>query len=206
MALRKRYWWLLPVVVIALVLLWLRDASSGRIAILDPWEPPSALPETVAPAPRVACARTTPEKRAFFGDLHVHTALSYDAYGYGTPALPEDAYRFATGQPTALATTTDGQPDQLRIDRPLDFAAVADHAEWLADASLCTEPGSPPYDSWYCRGFRREGRFNALRYLFAARLGDRRSPALCGEDNALCRAATLSAWQRSQRATEGSSR
>ena len=33
----------------------------------------------------------------YFGDVHVHTALSADAGGGGTRLVPRDAYRFARG-------------------------------------------------------------------------------------------------------------
>ena len=40
-----------------------------------------------------------PERNAYFGETHVHTSWSFDAYIYGnTKAGPEDAYKFAMGQ------------------------------------------------------------------------------------------------------------
>jgi len=46
-----------------------------------------------------ACRAAGPaqERRAFFGELHLHTALSLDAWSYGTKLLPDDAYRFGRG-------------------------------------------------------------------------------------------------------------
>ncbi|MGB2239383.1 MAG: DUF3604 domain-containing protein, partial [Pseudomonadales bacterium] len=38
------------------------------------------------------------ERNAYFGDLHVHTKYSFDAYAFGTLASPSDAYRFAKGE------------------------------------------------------------------------------------------------------------
>ena len=41
------------------------------------------------------------ERNAYFGDLHVHTGYSFDAYAFGTTATPYDAYRYAKGEPLA---------------------------------------------------------------------------------------------------------
>jgi hypothetical protein len=78
------------------------------------------------------------ERRAFFGDLHVHTRLSFDAYLCGTLATPDDAYRYARGE--ALE-----HPSGFRIqlDRPLDFYAVTDHAEHLGMLEAMEDPRQP---------------------------------------------------------------
>ena len=77
---------------------------------------------------------------AYFGELHLHTSLSTDAFMNGTRKHPVTAYRFAQGDPVTLST---GETWQL--SRALDFAAITDHAESFGDLSLCKTPGSPVY-------------------------------------------------------------
>ena len=71
-----------------------------------------------------------PERFAYFGDLHVHTTYSFDAFAFGTLATPYDAYRYALGEPILHPA---GFEVQLR--QPLDFYAVTDHAMFLGVAA-----------------------------------------------------------------------
>ena len=60
----------------------------------------------------------------YWGDTHLHTNLSVDAYNFGNRKLgPEEAYRFAKGE---AVTAHNGM--QARLHRPLDFLVIADHA------------------------------------------------------------------------------
>jgi Protein of unknown function (DUF3604) len=87
--------------------------------------PNSALP-TVTDVIDLSAASANPQRNAYFGDLHVHTEYSFDAYNFGTTATPYDAYRFAKGE---AITHPVGYEMQLRT--PLDFYAVTDHAMFL---------------------------------------------------------------------------
>ena len=60
--------------------------------------------------------------RPMWGDTHLHTANSPDAFAFGNRLGPEEAYRFARGETVTSAT---GQ--RVQLSRPLDFLVVADH-------------------------------------------------------------------------------
>jgi hypothetical protein len=70
--------------------------------------------------------KPNPDKNAYFGDLHVHTSNSFDAYTFGTIANPIDAYKFAQGEAIPHPTGYN-----IQLKRPLDFYAVTDHAVFL---------------------------------------------------------------------------
>ena len=85
---------------------------------------------TLAVDPRVQdTVSPDPNRNLLFGDLHIHTSLSTDAFVFGVRSLPEDVYTFAKGGTIEHAA---GYP--IRISRPLDFAAVTDHAEYMGQA------------------------------------------------------------------------
>jgi hypothetical protein len=62
--------------------------------------------------------------RVFWGDTHLHTAMSMDAGAFGARLKPADAYRFARGEELKSSTGL-----QVRLSRPLDFLVVADHSD-----------------------------------------------------------------------------
>lgn len=94
---------------------------------LDSHFDPEKVLEPIEPA---QVAHNT-ERNLLFGDLHIHTSLSTDAYVFGNRSLPEDVYRFAKG-----GTIEHGAGYAITIDRQLDFVAVTDHSEYLGQARL----------------------------------------------------------------------
>jgi hypothetical protein len=73
-------------------------------------------------------ADEVPDTKAFFGDTHLHTSYSPDAYLMGNrSASPDTAYRYAKGLPVVHPYNQ----AKIRIGVPLDFLVVADHAEYL---------------------------------------------------------------------------
>jgi len=192
-------------------------ASFGMGCNFDPgledW-PREIGPAKSAPiASREPCADRDSLRRPFYGDLHVHTGVSMDARILGTTTTPGDAYRFARGENVALSPfDADGRPSRLaQLDRPLDFAAVTDHAEWMAENAICLDPESAAYDTRSCRIYRSEEESLLASVLglpgFRAKvlgvidLGGR-NREVCGDDLEACRARLGSVWAENGRAAE----
>jgi hypothetical protein len=104
--------------------------------------------------------------QVFFGDTHLHTSNSPDAYLFGVKLDPEVAYRFAKG---AKVKSTHGL--ELQLLRPLDFLVVSDHAEYLGlmprlfagnEKVLATEYGKRLFD---VANAKPEGFFEAAMIL-----------------------------------------
>ncbi|MCB1705379.1 MAG: DUF3604 domain-containing protein [Halioglobus sp.] len=91
---------------------------------------------------REPCADFTPTKRPLFGDLHVHTSYSFDSYVSSQRNDPDAAYRYARGEVITLPDPDGEQTVKAQLQRPLDFTAVTDHAEFLGPINLCTQDAS----------------------------------------------------------------
>ncbi len=164
-----------------------------------------------------ACAAYDPRRQALFGDLHVHTGLSADAFATDTRATLDEAYGFARGRSIRLPPLdANGIGTRTtRLERPLDFAAITDHAENFGEVAICTDPDDPAWGSPNCTGYRspvaaealansivvRMARLMGVEPMVAARNVDIRRPAaVCGEDGARCAAAARGVWQSVQEA------
>ena len=97
--------------------------AAGAMSVL------SALP---------APAQKNPLREAYFGETHLHTSWSFDAFVFGnTKTGPEEAYKYAMGEPIEHPGGY-----QIKITRPLDFMAVTDHAEYVGTINLANDPAS----------------------------------------------------------------
>ena len=158
----------LSVGVFCLLLLLLAAGLAYMASMLapaqTPWQPTIAAAPNMKALTTVPCADSNPLRNAYFGDLHVHTAYSWDGAGRGMYTTPDQAYRFARGEALGLPPY-DAEGNGLRtvqLERPLDFAAVTDHAESIGEVNLCISPGSSRFNSEACQAFRGEGKYGLL--------------------------------------------
>lgn len=165
-------------------------------------------------APAVRCHHYNAQRTPFFGDLHVHTRYSLDANTQGTIIGPHEAYRFAQGERLGIQPyNAAGEPlRHTQLSRPLDFAAVTDHAELFGETEICTNPNLPGYNSPECMIYRAAPAqsftlFNLLGPgLFGLPTieGGETIPRLpfCGLGGERCIEAAKTPWRDIQRAAE----
>jgi len=92
----------------------------------------------------VVCASASaetpnPERNAYFGETHLHTSWSPDAWLFGNKVTgPADAYKYAKGETIKHPLGFD-----IKIVTPLDFMGVTDHSEYIGITKSANTPGSP---------------------------------------------------------------
>ncbi|MEP0133436.1 MAG: DUF3604 domain-containing protein [Eudoraea sp.] len=80
-----------------------------------------------------------PLKNVYFGEEHMHTRNSFDAFTVGVSATWDDAYRFAMGEEIELSTTG----EKLKRRTPYDFVTITDHSEYFGVLKDLVNPESP---------------------------------------------------------------
>ncbi len=138
-----------------------------------------------------------PMKDAYFGETHVHTAYSLDAYIGGARLRPEDAYRFAMGEEVL------SHDIKMRINTPLDFCAVTDHAEYLGEMYSMMTPGAPGNDHEATTAIRNAKTYEEAMGLFTKYVaGNNRGAKPTHPEFYQGEATTKSGWKEIQAATE----
>jgi len=85
-----------------------------------------------------AQAQNPSDRNAYFGETHLHTSWSLDAWVFGNHATgPADAYKYAKGETIKHPLGYD-----ISITTPLDFMGVTDHSEYVGVTKQANTPGS----------------------------------------------------------------
>lgn len=169
--------------------------------------------------PAFACRNAEPLRQPFFGETHVHTWYSFDSYLLGNYCNgPAEAFAFARGATQTLAPfddacesirTTPGW-DEITLRRPLDFAAVTDHSEFLGEMLICTTEGEPGYNAAACETVRtaalgetmedRQTAGQVAGFFFSDILSSSEPTQLdfCESRGVDCEGASAQAWGRVQ--------
>lgn len=80
-----------------------------------------------------------PLKNVYFGEEHMHTRNSFDAFTVNVTGTWEDAYRFAMGEEVTLSTTG----EKMKRTTPYDFVTITDHSEYFGVLKDLINPESP---------------------------------------------------------------
>src|SRR5438093_13473485 len=95
------------------------------------------LAATLAFTPALA-QQKNPDRNAYFGETHIHTSWSVDAWLFGNRVTgPDDALKYAQGQTIKHPLGYD-----ITIDTPMDFMGVTDHSEYVGVTKEANTPGS----------------------------------------------------------------
>ncbi len=93
--------------------------------------------------PAGEAGKPNPLKNVYFGEQHLHTVNSPDAFAFGTRNTPDDALRFCKGEEITLQTT--GEKHKKKT--PYDWCAITDHAEYMGMMPLLLKKDNPLADT-----------------------------------------------------------
>jgi hypothetical protein len=137
-------------------------------------------------------------KNVYFGDLHVHTEQSVDAYLFGNRLDMDTAYRIAKGESVAIATG-----ERVELTRPLDFAALTDHAEGFGRDLACANPDLSKAGQKRCDEFEAP---STMSFLALRAEAGKRPPtkdlSIFGNDENRAKKYANSTWEKIKDAAE----
>ncbi len=119
----------------------LESSAQAKAAGDDAAKKVAAAPAQPAAAPARRTRRRgqpNPDRNAYFGEAHIHTSWSVDAWVMGNRITgPGDAYKYAQGE-----TIKHPMGFDIKIDTPIDFMGVTDHSEYVGVTKEANTPGS----------------------------------------------------------------
>jgi hypothetical protein len=134
---------------ILLVTLARRTASAqveasikAEVSASAPSLPAEVRPESQPRAggePGRGSRQPNPLKNVYFGEQHIHTAASPDAFAVGTRGTWEDAYKYALGEEITFSTTG----EKIKKSTPYDFVGLTDHSEYFGVMPRLINPNDP---------------------------------------------------------------
>ena len=150
---------------------------------------------TVVASDEHELTESNPQRNAYFGDTHVHTVFSMDAYLFGTRRTPDDAYIFGKGGAIEHASGF-----KMQLKKPLDFVAVTDHGMYLGMMRELAREDSPYRSHELALAMReatdQEGALKAMRGFTQHVLARRSETADPNKEDELDdRDVARSAWQ-----------
>jgi hypothetical protein len=101
--------------------------------------------------PGRSAGKANPLKNVYFGEQHMHTRNSFDAFTAGVNQTWDDAYNFAKGKEIKLSTTG----EKMKRRTPYDFVAITDHSEYYGVLKDLIDPKSPLSKSEFAKGLAK---------------------------------------------------
>ncbi len=124
--------------VAAVAFLTLVLPSIGALVSCKKSEAPQQAQQAGQAAPAEQRVEKNPDRNAYFGEEHIHTSWSVDAWIFGNRITgPDDAYKYAQGQSIKHPLGY-----EIKIDTPMDFMGVTDHSEYVGVTKQANTPGT----------------------------------------------------------------
>ena len=116
-----------------------------------------------------------PNKNPYYGDLHVHTKYSFDAYVFGVTASPDDAYRYAKGDGIKHPLGY-----EMKLREPLDFYSVTDHGFYMGMIQAFADTSTDISQNDFAKPFHNLNRLDNLTVESAGQRSNIFSSVLAG--------------------------
>ena len=101
--------------------------------------------------PGRADGKKNPLKNVYFGEQHMHTRNSFDAFTAGVGQTWDQAFKYGKGEEVTLSTTG----EKIQKSTPYDFVAITDHSEYYGVLKDLVDPENPLSKSEFAQGLAK---------------------------------------------------